>query len=92
MQTSLRIDGELYREAKAQAAREGVTLTLFIEEALAARLGRVAASGAAFDLPSYRCGPNLGPEYDLLEEIGRANEGIDQELESRFHFQSVTPE
>jgi hypothetical protein len=38
MQTTLRIDDELYREAKSCAAREGVTLTKFLEEALKLRL------------------------------------------------------
>ncbi len=36
MQTNLRIDDEIFREAKATAARRGMTLTRFIEEALAA--------------------------------------------------------
>jgi hypothetical protein len=34
MQTTLRLDDAVYREAKAEAARRGVTLTRFIEEAL----------------------------------------------------------
>jgi hypothetical protein len=34
MQTTLRIDDETYREAKAEAARRGLTLTRFIEDAL----------------------------------------------------------
>lgn len=34
MQTTLRIDDTVYREAKAEAARLGVTLTQFIEDAL----------------------------------------------------------
>ncbi|MDZ4787713.1 MAG: hypothetical protein SH807_02125 [Blastochloris sp.] len=38
MQTTLRIDDMLYREAKAEAAREGVTLTKFIEEGLRLKL------------------------------------------------------
>jgi len=38
MQTILRIDDTLYRQAKAEAAREGITLTKFIEEALQLRL------------------------------------------------------
>ena len=40
MQTTLRIRDELYRQAKADAARLGVTLTRYIEEALQARLDR----------------------------------------------------
>lgn len=39
MQTTLRIDDAIYREAKAEAARTGVTLTRFIEEALRQWIG-----------------------------------------------------
>ena len=38
MQTTLRLDDNLYRRAKATAAEQGVTLTRFIEEALQLRL------------------------------------------------------
>jgi len=38
MQTTLRLDAMLYREAKAEAARQGVTLTRFIEDALRLKL------------------------------------------------------
>lgn len=38
MQTTLRIDDEIYRAAKAQAAATGTTLTRFIEEALKKQL------------------------------------------------------
>ena len=38
MTTTLRIDKELYRQAKAAAAKEGVTLTRFIEEGLKLRM------------------------------------------------------
>lgn len=38
MQMTLRIDDTIYRQAKAEAARKGITLTKFIEEALRLRL------------------------------------------------------
>ena len=38
MQTTLRIDDATYREAKAEAARLGLTLTRFIEQALCQRI------------------------------------------------------
>ncbi len=38
MQTTLRIDDRLYREAKAEAAREGLSLTRFLEEGIRLRL------------------------------------------------------
>ena len=41
MQTTLRIDDRLYRAAKAEAARTGITLTRFIEEALRERIAGV---------------------------------------------------
>jgi hypothetical protein len=40
MQTTLRVDDATYREAKAEAARLGLTLTRFIEEALRQRIAR----------------------------------------------------
>lgn len=40
MQTTLRIRDDLYRKAKVEAAREGLTLTRFLESALQMRLLR----------------------------------------------------
>ncbi len=57
MQTTLRIDDEIYRQAKAEAAREGMTLTKFIEEALRLRLSRVAVYPAEETEPE----PGLNP-------------------------------
>lgn len=45
MQTTLRIDDEVYRSAKAEAAARGETLTRFIEEALRERIAGSAAGG-----------------------------------------------
>ena len=47
MQTTLRIDDTTHREAKAEAARLGVTLTRFIEEALRQRIASSRAGDAA---------------------------------------------
>ncbi len=44
MQTTLRIDNQVYRAAKAQAAIQGETLTRYIEQALRERIAR--SSGA----------------------------------------------
>lgn len=38
MQTTLRLDDELYRDVKSAAAREGVTITRYLEDALRNRL------------------------------------------------------
>lgn len=68
MQTSLRIDMTLYREAKAAAASEGVTLTRFIESALRMRLRPVRSTNA---LPIFDSGVR-GPA-DVLELISTAD-------------------
>lgn len=47
MQTTLRIDDDVYRQAKAEAARRGVTLTRFIEDALRDRVQRNGGADAA---------------------------------------------
>ena len=47
-QMTLRIDDQLYREAKAQAARMGITLTRFIEDALRQRI-----AGAREGVPGH---------------------------------------
>ena len=49
MQTTLRINDDIYREAKAVAARSGITLTRFIEEALQERIGRSQNGSGVFD-------------------------------------------
>ena len=38
MQTTLRLDDELYRTAKSEAAREGISMTKFLEESIKQRL------------------------------------------------------
>jgi hypothetical protein len=47
MQTTLRINDALYRQAKVEAARQGLTLTRFIEEALRARIEPSAPATSA---------------------------------------------
>lgn len=58
MQTTLRIDDKLYREAKVAAAREGVTITRFIEESLKLRLHRGTRAGQSkrVSLPTFSGG------------------------------------
>ena len=55
MQTTLRIQDDLYREAKMEAAREGITLTSFLESALRMRLnrGRDNVPGKPHPFPVY---------------------------------------
>lgn len=84
MQTTLRIDDQLYREAKAEAAREGITLTRFLESALRMKLGKTppAAPGKPHPFPVYI------PETPLNltnEEIKR----IDQEEQMRHDLKKL---
>jgi hypothetical protein len=47
MRTTVRIDEMVYREAKAEAARLGMTLTRFVEEALRQRIAEFRQRDAA---------------------------------------------
>jgi hypothetical protein len=62
MATTLRINEALFREAKAEAARMGMTLTRFIEDSLRQKLGRKARIAK---LPFYDSGVRLKPGFDL---------------------------
>ena len=74
MQTTLRIDDALYREAKAEAARQGVTMTRFIEEALELRLKRRPVEGGQVELPTFgsEAGFNFSPSE--LKDLARESE------------------
>jgi hypothetical protein len=50
MQTTLRIDNEVYRAAKAQAASRGETITRFIEQALRERIARSAGAAVTAEV------------------------------------------
>lgn len=53
MQTTLRIDDHLYREAKAQAAREGISMTRLFEDALQKRIHGGSAKKAVVKLKPF---------------------------------------
>ena len=71
MRTTVRLDDDLLRQAKAFAARTGRTLTAVIEdglrEALARHLGRQGQPPAA--LPTFK-GKGLRPGIDLDDTAG----------------------
>jgi hypothetical protein len=50
MQTTLRIDNEVYRAAKAQAASRGETITRFIEQALRERIAQSAGAAVTAEV------------------------------------------
>jgi hypothetical protein len=50
VQTTLRIDNEVYRAAKAQAASRGETITRFIEQALRERIAQSAGAAVTAEV------------------------------------------
>ncbi len=70
MQTTLRIDDAIYREAKAAAAIEGVSMTRFIESALKLRIGMASRTGS--ELPVFDSG--LRVDHDVLALIAEADQ------------------
>jgi hypothetical protein len=70
MQTTLRLDDDLYRQAKARAAEMGISLTRFLEDALRERLEaqprRLRGPGPR--LPVSTAGGGLAPGFSTLDE------------------------
>jgi hypothetical protein len=89
MQTTLRIDDHLYREAKAEAARAGVSLTRFLEEGLRLRLEK------KMTLPAtphpFRTYAAAKPDPRTWEEIRRAADET-QELHDLAKLGLRTPQ
>lgn len=70
MATTLRLNEAIFREAKAEAARSGITLTRFIEDSLRQRLGHKSSLA---NLPVFDSGIRLPKEFDL-ESLIRSEE------------------
>lgn len=70
MQTTLRLDDELYRRAKAAAAEQGMSLTHLVEEAIRERLNRAAPTHRRrrLRLPVATATGGLAPEFSNLKE------------------------
>jgi hypothetical protein len=79
MRTTIRMDEQLLRAAKAEASAHGQTLTAFIEDAVREVLARRAEPRPRVDLPVYHGGglrpgvdlDNSAELWDLLEEHDR---------------------
>ena len=70
MTTTLRVNDELYRKAKAEAAKEGITLTRFIEEALELRLQHgPRAPQRPVELPSFAAGESFDFSSEELKRL-----------------------
>jgi hypothetical protein len=90
MLTSLRIDDDLYRVAKASAASEGVTITKFLDQALRLRLvydantiaQQTANLAAPISLPT--CSVPLKMSNLALVDIDAAEDALDKDEATRF--------
>jgi hypothetical protein len=81
VRTTIRIDDELYREVKAQAALEGRTVGEVIEDALRLRRQRGQAEASFEPLPVYG-GSGVMPGVDLgdmsaLRDVMDADVSVD---------------
>ena len=84
MQTTLRLDDELYRQAKAQAATLGMSLTRFLEEAIRERL-RTSTSPPRrrVRLPVSSASGGLAPGFSTLDDAVAAADLAEDRLRAR---------
>jgi len=70
MQTTLRLDDEIFRQAKSQAAARGISLTKLVEEAIREHLAKPASrpSRRRVRLPVSTASGGLAPGFSDLEE------------------------
>jgi hypothetical protein len=70
MQTTLRLDDELYRQAKAKAATLGISLTRFLEDAIRDHLETTAPRrrDRRLRLPVSTAAGSLAPGFSTLDE------------------------
>ena len=70
MQTTLRLDDDLYRQAKARAAARGTSLTRFLEDAIRDHLlePEVSPRNWRLRLPISTATGGLLPEFSTLDE------------------------
>ncbi|HEX9942307.1 MAG TPA: ribbon-helix-helix protein, CopG family [Thermoanaerobaculia bacterium] len=85
MQTTLRLDDELYRQAKARAAALGISLTKFLEEAIREHLDAPAPAPRRrrLRLPVSTAADGLAPGFSTLEDAMAAADLADDRLRAR---------
>ncbi len=67
MKTTLNLDDQVLRHAKERAARDGVTLTRFVENALRAKLMAVPRKGPGFKLRINAVKGKRPPNVDISD-------------------------
>lgn len=80
MKTTLNLNDRVLQKAKSRAAREGITLTRLVEDALRARLATASKRKAAFRLKLHTVKGEGAPKvdfcdrnalYDVMHDAGR---------------------
>ena len=85
MQTTLRLDDELFRRAKSQAAAKGISLTKLVEEAIQEHLNKpaLAPRQKRLRLPVSTSTGGLAPGFSALEEAIAAADLADDQRRAR---------
>jgi hypothetical protein len=81
MRTTIRLEGDLLRRAKARAASNGQSLNDFISEAVRSALARSGRSAARVELPTFgglglRPGVDIDDNSALLDYMDEAEESL----------------
>ncbi len=85
MQTTLRLDDEIFRQAKSQAAARGISLTKLVEEAIREHLAKPASRPGRkrVRLPVSTASGGLAPGFSSLEEAVAAADLDDDRRQAR---------
>ncbi len=67
MKTTLNLNDRILQRAKGRAARDGITLTRFVEDALRARLAEARARKRAFRMQLQTVTGNAPPNVDIAD-------------------------
>lgn len=85
MQTTLRLDDDLFRKAKAQAAAQGISLTKLVEEAIQEHLNKPPSPPRRrrLRLPVSTSAGGLAPGFSTLKEAVAAVDLIEDRHRTR---------
>lgn len=80
MRTTLEIPDKLFREAKATAAKKGITLKALITRAIERELQRESGFKHSGEPEWLRMARDFSRDPDMVKEIRRIQETIDEEF------------